>query len=141
MGAKVGKLAKVQYNGANVLGMGKWSMSGFTREMLEDTEFGDDIKTFLSGAGDAGTLSIAGFYDPSDTTGQTALNALVAAGTVIPYSTSTGLKLFIDGTSYWAVGSGGQVLVTKGIAIDMDKNGLGQAAFEFKVSGAAMTLT
>jgi hypothetical protein len=130
--AKVGKLASVKYLGSKVAGMGTWSLSGFTRETLEDTEFGDDVKTFVFGLADGGTIDFNGLYDPADTT-QNALLGLILAGTVCATSM---LQFFIDSTSYWMITSGGQILLTKAAAVSMDKSGLGQISFSAKCSGA-----
>lgn len=139
MAAKVGKLASVKYNGNKVCGMGTWSLSGFTRETLEDTEFGDDIKSFVFGMGDGGTVEFSGIYDPADTTGMIALDALCIAGTSLAASTA-GLAFYIDSTSYYSV-TGGTILPTKSVAVSMDKNGLGQISFSGKISGGYMKLT
>ena len=135
MAAKVGKLASVKYLGSKVAGMGTWSISGLTREILEDTEFTDDVKTFMFGLADGGTIDFNGLYDPADTT-QNIFLSLLLAGTVLTWSTTAPqLQLFIDSTSYWAVSSGGTILITKAAAISMDKSGLGQISFSAKVSG------
>lgn len=139
MAAKVGKLASVKNNGTKVAGMGTFNLSGFTRDTLEDTEFGDDIKTYLFGMGDGGTVDFNGIYDPADTTGQVALDALCAAGTSLGTGTA-GLAFYIDSTSYWSLDAGA-MLLTKSHAVSMDKNGLGQISFSAKISGGKMVLT
>jgi hypothetical protein len=138
MASKAGKLAGVKYNGTKVAGMGQLNLSGFTRETLEDTEFGDDIKSFVFGMGDGGTVDFSGIYDPADTTGQVALDALCAAGTTLSTGTA-GLAFYIDSTSYWSLDAG-TMLLTKSHAITMEKNGLGQISFSAKVSGGKMVL-
>lgn len=142
MSFKVGKtVAGVKYNGTKIAGMGTFSLSGFSRETLEDTEFGDDVKTYLFGMGDGGTVSFSGLYDPDDTTGQVAFDALCAAGTSIGTGTS-GLAFYIDASSYWSLsGSGATMLPTKSHSVSLDKNGLGQITFEAKISGGQMVLS
>ncbi len=132
--AKVGKLASVKIGAAKVAGIGTWSMSGLSRETLEDTEFGDDVKTFVFGMADGGTVDFNGLYDPADTTGQLAFEAKVLAGTSWT-SGAAGLCFYIDSTSYWSISGAGTLLPTKCDAISMDKNGLGQISFSCKVSG------
>lgn len=132
MSAKAGKLASVKHMGNAVAGMGTWNMSGITRDVLEDTEFGDDVKTFVFGQADGGTIDFEGLYDPADTTGQLTLNQAIIDGTV--QSTSM-LQFFIDSTSYWSVSSGGTLLITKAQQVSMDKSGLGRTSFSCKVSG------
>lgn len=135
--AKVGKIASVKLGTYKVSGMGTFTLSGFTRDVLEDTEFGDDIKTFMFGLGTGGTLSFSGLYDPTDSTGQVLLDSACKNS-----STFTGgdLKLYIDNTSYLTVDTGGNILITKCKAITMEKNGLGQCSFEGTISGGAMVL-
>jgi hypothetical protein len=139
MGAKVGKLASVKYAGNKVAGMGTWNLSGFTRETLEDTEFGDDIKTFVFGMGDGGTVSFNGIYDPADTTGVIALDALCAAGTAITSTGTAGLAFYIDSTSYFSLDAG-SILMMKSHPVSTEKNGLAQISFEGKISGGKMVL-
>ncbi len=134
MAAKVGKLASVKIGTAVVAGMGTWSMSGISRETLEDTEFGDDVKTFVFGVADGGTIDFNGYYDPLDTTGQALLKTAVLNGTAYASGT-TGLNFYIDAASYWSISGTGTLLPTKCDAISMDKNGLGQISFSCKVSG------
>lgn len=138
MAAKPGKLASVKIGASKVAGIGTWSMSGLTRDVLEDTEFGDDIKTFVFGAADGGMLDFNGLYDPSDTTGQVALRTAVLNSTSYGSGT-TGLNFYLDATSYWSISGTGTLLPTKCDTISMDKSGLGQISFSCKVSGT-MTL-
>ncbi len=139
MAAKVGKLAKVMIGATNVAGMGTWSMTGLSRETLEDSEFGDDVKSFVFGLADGGTVDFNGLYDPTDTTGQLLLKTAVLNGTAYASGT-TGLNFYIDAASYWSISGTGTLLPTKCDAISMDKNGLGQISFSCKVSGT-MKLT
>jgi len=136
--AKPGKLASVKYNGNKIIGMGQWSLSGFTRDTLEDTEFEDDIKSYVFGLGDGGTVDFSGIYDPTDTTGMIALDALCAAGTALTTGTA-GLAFYIDSTSYYSLDAG-TMLITKSKAVSMDKSGLGQISFSAKISGGKMVL-
>jgi len=72
-----GRLAKVMYGTVVIAGLGTWSMSGFVPDVVEDTAFGDTVKKWKRGGIDeAGEVTFSGNYDPSDTNGQVALNAL-----------------------------------------------------------------
>ncbi|PKN20884.1 MAG: hypothetical protein CVU71_03645 [Deltaproteobacteria bacterium HGW-Deltaproteobacteria-6] len=140
MGISVGKDSKgVYYNGTKVAQMGTMNLSGFTRDTLEDTEFDDDIKTYVFGTGDGGGISFNGNYDNADTTGQGAVDALCVNGTLVNEGTA-GLVFYINQTNYWGL-SGGNILMTKGRAFSMDKSGIGQISFEGKISGGKMVLT
>lgn len=129
-----GRLAKVMYGSVTVAGLGTWSMSGFVPDVVEDTAFGDTVKTWKeAGIGDAGTVSFSGNYDPDDTNGQVALNALANLGAEL-----TNLYFYETTNKFWRVGSGGKLILTKFNAVTMSKSGLGQVSFEAKVSGKPM---
>lgn len=129
-----GRLAKVMYGSAVIAGMGEWSMSGFVPDLAEDTAFGDDVKKWKeAGIGDAGTVSFSGNYDPDDTNGQTALNALANTGAEL-----TNLYFYTKTNQFWRVGSGGCIILDKFNALKMQKNGLGTVEFSGKVSGKKM---
>jgi hypothetical protein len=145
MGTKIGKDCKVAIGAASVVGMGTWSLSGITSDSLEDTEFGDNWKTFKFGIKDGGQVTFNGLFDPADTTGQGVLKAANLDNTNL-----TTLRLYIDNTSYyepcqttsWWTASDStnnetfpsHVNVTS-YDISSDKSGLMQTSFTCKVSG------
>jgi hypothetical protein len=137
MASKSGFAAKVTLGTNTIAGMGTWSMDGVSRETIEDTAFGDTVKKYVFGFMDGGGLTFDGNYDPSDSTGQAILNSACINASALG---SGSIRLYIDNTSYWTVGSGGTLLVTKANAVTMDKNALGKISFAAKVSGAAMVL-
>jgi hypothetical protein len=129
-----GKGGKVMLGSVTIANIKEWSISGFVMGTLETTAFGTTIKTFIpDNTGDPGTVSFSGNYDPSDSTGQLAIDALCLAGTL-----STDLYLYANTSTFWRVGSGGNIITTKGKAITLPRNGLGSVSYEGKVSGAAM---
>ena len=133
MAAKKGKDCKVT-NGANkILGMGTWSINGITSDQLEDTEFGDDWKTYLYGLKDGGQVSFNGYYDPADSTGQDILRSANENETEL-----TDLRFYVDDNSYWRPNSTGtpksHIIITSW-DINADKSGLVQCSFTGKVSG------
>jgi hypothetical protein len=129
-----GKNGKVMLGSVTIANIKEWAISGFVMGTLETSAFGTTIKTFIpDDLGDPGTLSFSGNYDPSDSTGQAALDALCAAGT-----TSTDLYLYANTSTFWRVGSGGSIITTKGKAVSFSRSGLGSVSFEGKISGAAM---
>jgi len=137
MASKSGFAAKVTLGTYTIAGMGTWSMDGVSRETIEDTAFGDSVKKYVFGFMDGGAISFDGSYDPADMTGQAILNSACVNASFLG---SGSIRLYIDNTSYWTVGSGGYLLVTKANGITMDKNGLGKVSFNAKVSGVAMVL-
>ncbi len=142
MSATGGRKARVMYGSNTIANIGEFNLSGFTPDLLESTSFGDTVKTYVrAGIDDAGEISFSGNYDPADTNGQVALNALKTV--------TTGLTnlYFYDiyaggsaGTTYsfWRVASGGTILLNKFNAVTMSKNSLGTVSFSGKVSGAAL---
>jgi len=137
-----GRFQKVTYGTTKVLGAGKFSLSGLSRKTMEASEFGDDIDKFEFGTADGGTISISDvLYDPVDTTGQAMLDALVAGALKsLGNNLTSGLRFYINSTSYRQVGTSGHILLTSGYKMDADRNGLAKCGFEGKVSGAAMVL-
>jgi hypothetical protein len=134
MAAINGKGGKVMLGSVVVANIKEWSISGFVMGTLETTAFASVIKTFIpDDTGDPGTVSFSGNYDPADSTGQLAIDALCVAGT-----TSTNLYLYANTSTFWRVGTGGNIITTKGKAITLPRTGLGTVSFEGKVSGAAM---
>lgn len=133
-GAITGKNAKVMYGSNVIAGQVEWSMSGFAQSVTETTAFGDTIKTYKAAdAGDPGTISFNGNYDPTDADSQLALDAVCQDGNGL-----TNLYLYANTNTFWRVGSGGEIIVSKASNITLPRNGIGKITFEGQVSGAAM---
>ncbi len=136
MSSKGGRYAKVMYGSVVVAGMGEFSLSGYTPDVVEDTAFGDIVKKWLdAGIADGGTFSFKGNYDSDDSAGQVALDTVCKAGGLL-----TNLYFYITATKFWRVAAGGYLILTKSDGLTMAKNGLGQISFEGKVSGGKMEL-
>ena len=129
-----GSKGKVMLGSVTIANILEWNLSGFVMGVLDTTAFGDTIRTFIPDeTGDPGTISFTGNYDPSDSTGQLAIDALCVAGTA-----STDLYLYANTSTFWRVGAGGSIYTTKGKAVSMPRSGLGTVSFEGQVSKAAM---
>ena len=129
-----GRLAKVMYGSSVVAGIGTWSMSGFIPDVKENTAFGDTVMKWKeAGIGDAGTIAFDGMYDPADTTGQVALNALADTGTEL-----TNLYFYESTSVFWRVAAGGAIILDKFNVINMAKNDLAKVSFSGKVSAKRM---
>lgn len=134
MAAIGGRLAKVMYGANLVAGIGTWSMTGFQPDVLESTAFGDTVKSWTeAGIGDGGTITFSGNYDPTDTTGQVALNALAGTGAEL-----TNLYFYESTSVFWRVQAGGKLIITKFAEKTFAKNALATVTFEVKVSGKPM---
>lgn len=126
---------------SKILGAGKYSISGVTRKTVDCSEFGVDIDIFEFGSADGGTISLSDVsYDPTDPQ-QNTLRSAVEAGTKLNGSTTSGLLLWVNSTSYLHVGTSGHVLMTSAGKVDADRNGMAKTSFEGKISGAFVYLT
>ena len=136
MAVKVGRTGKVTLGSTKILGLGAWNISGLDADQLEDTEFGDNVKTYIIALRDGGTVSFDGYYDPADTSdGQEDIRKAFDNGTLV-----TSLRFYEDATSYWYISNGGLVTAGGGIyitsyEIGADKGGLISCSFSGKVSG------
>ena len=81
---------------------------------------------------DAGTLEFNGNWDPSDAV-QQSLHTACAAGTHL-----TNLYLYANTSTFWRVGTGGYIIVTKSQAITLPRNNFGTISFAGDISTAAM---
>jgi hypothetical protein len=131
-----GKLGKVMYGSVVVAEQVSWSMSGVSMATTTaPTPFGatgTKVKEAID-VPDAGTLEFDGNYDPSDTYGQKALVTVCKAGTHL-----TNLYLYVATSTFWRVGSGGYIIVTKSDAIKLPRNNFGTISFSGDISTAAM---
>jgi hypothetical protein len=129
-----GRLAKVMYGSVVIAGLGEWSMSGFVPDIKEDTAFGDTVKKWKrAGIDDAGEVTFGGNYDPLDTTGQVAINALQAVDGGL-----TNLYFYESTYIFWRVAAGGEIVLTKFNAVKFSKNDLATIDFAGKISAKAM---
>lgn len=128
----VGKDAKVTLGTDQVLGMGTWTMSGISTDLLESTEFGDEWKRYELGLKDGGDISFSGLYDKADTTGQDVLRTANENGTNL-----TTIRFYVDNTSYWTPTTTlplSSCLVTAW-SIGAEKGSLVTADFTVKIDG------
>lgn len=123
---------------SKVLGAGKFSISGATRKTVDVSEFGVDVDTFEFASADGGTISLTDVsYDPTNPEQQTLQNC-VQNQTKLINSTTSGIRFWINSTSYLTVGTSGNILMTSAGKVDADRNGVAKTSFEGKVSGAFM---
>jgi hypothetical protein len=126
---------------SKILGAGTYEISGITRKTVDCSEFGVDIDIFEFGSADGGTITLSNVsYDPTDPM-QNALRAAVEAGTKLIYnSTTSGIRFWINSTSYLTIGTSGTILMTNAGKVSADRNGMAKTDFSGKVSGAFMYL-
>ena len=68
-----------------VLNLTNWSLSQPGPELIDATVFGSSWKQDKAGIRDGGTISISGYFDWADTTGQKVLNTIYNAGAEFVY--------------------------------------------------------
>lgn len=139
MGKKTGVNGSVMYGSVTVANMVSWSISGFTMPVTSaPTAFGDTgTKVYeVAELGEAGTIEFNGNYDPADASGQLALSSVCQLGSHL-----TNLYLYVNTNTYWAVGAGGYIIVTKADAVTLPRNNFGTISFSGQVSTVAMAQT
>ncbi len=125
---------------SKILGAGKYSITGETRKTVDASEFGVDIDIFEFGSADGGTISLSDVvYDPTNPE-QLTLQNCVKNGTKLINSTTSGIRFWVNSTSYLTVGTSGTILMTSSGKVDADRSGMAKTSFEGKVSGAFMYL-
>jgi len=125
---------------SKVLGAGKFEISGVTRRTVDVSEFGVDADIFEFSSMDGGTISLTDVkYDPTDPQ-QVTLQSCALNKTKLVNSTTSGIRLWINSTSYLTVGTSGQILMTSVGKVSADRNGVATTSFEGKVSGDVMIL-
>jgi len=125
---------------SKILGAGTYSISGITRTTVDVSEFGVDVNIYEFGSADGGTISLSNVaYDPTNPE-QLTLQGCVENKTDLIHSTTSGIRFWINSTSYLTIGTSGNILMTKAGAVEADRNGVARTSFEGQVSGAFMYL-
>lgn len=122
-----------------ILGAGTYTVAGATRRTVDASEFGVDVDIFEFQSADGGTISLGTVnYDPTDAA-QNTLRTAVTDGIKLGHSPLTsGIRFWINSTSYLTCGTSGYILMTKAGDVNADRNGLATTSFEGQVSGAFM---
>jgi len=81
---------------------------------------------------DPGDVKFAGHYDPTDSTGQIALELACKNGTEFGPGD---IRFYLDPTTYLTPDTGGVIVITKCKAISMEKSGVATVEFDGKLSG------
>ena len=125
---------------SKLLGAGTYEISGAVRKTVDVSEFGVDIDIFEFGSADGGTIAINNVsYDPTDPM-QNYLRTCVEQGIKLDNGATSGLRFWVNSTSFLAVGTSGNILMTTAGAVMADRNGSAKTSFSGKVSGAFMYL-
>jgi len=125
---------------SKVLGAGKYSLSGVTRKTVDASEFGVDMDIFEFTSADGGRISRTDvLFDPTYPQQETLRNAAFNKTKLIN-SVTSGIRFWLNSTSYMTIGTSGQILMTTGNKVDADRSGLAKTSFEGKVSGDQMII-
>ncbi len=127
---------------SKIMGGGKYSITGAIRRTQESSEFGDDVDFYEFISANGGTISLVDvIFDPTDPEQNTLRTAVTTAGGVkLINSVTSGIRFWLNSTSYMTVGTSGFILMTKAGPVDADRNGLAKTSFEGQVSGAFMII-
>jgi len=141
--SKASFFGKVTIGDVSVLGMGTWTWSGFTRDTVEDIEFGIGIATYEMDVLRPGTISFDGNYKKDDTTGQDELRSYH-----INEVEMTDIRFYVDSVSYYtpnsttAAGGGllegeevASVIITSVDPIAFSLGSVGKIGFSVQLTG------
>jgi hypothetical protein len=125
---------------SKILGAGTYSISGVTRTLQDASEFGVETNIYEFGCADGGTITLSNVsYDPTCPE-QNTLVGCVEDGVKLIYSSTSGIRFWINSTSYLTVATSGSILMTKAGGVEADRCGLAKTSFEGQVSGGFMWL-
>lgn len=126
---------------SKILGAGTYEISGIVRRTVDCSEFGVDIDIFEFASADGGTITLSNVaFDPTDPM-QNALRTYAQDGVkMIHNSTTSGIRFWINSTSYMTIGTSGNILMTDVGKVSADRNGIARTDFKGKISGAFMYL-
>ena len=130
-----GKAGYVMYGGNTIAELTEWAITGVSMAVIKkDPAFADTVvEKIADGVVEPGTISFRGNYDPDDSTGQALLSTACQAGVGI-YN----LYLYAAAATWWHVGTGGTIIVTKADSVTLPRSGMGVIDFAGEVEGAAM---
>ncbi len=133
----VGYKGKVMLGQTTVLNIASWTGGGVTRAMLDSGYLGMPYDVFTVGPKSSDPISITGWYDPTDSTGQEAIRGYLLAGTSI-----TNLRLYFDtnDTDFFTLGQDSEALVESVSSTTAEKGAttLCPISFSLRISKGAL---
>lgn len=135
-----------------ILNLTNWTLSQPGPDLIDATAMGDDWKKYKAAVRDGGSISISGFFDWEDTTGQKALINRLSSGTVIRYpgtpGTTEGTRFelwpgddtTVAGAGCWKFSTGAgtttleKKLIINSVNVGQDKSGLGSIDMNLKIT-------
>jgi hypothetical protein len=137
----IGSFQKVTIGtSTKVLGVGKFTINGATRKTVDASEFGVDIDIFEFGSADGGTITLSPvMYDMTDPS-QLFLISCCQNATKLTNNFTSGLRFWLNSTSYMTIGTSGAILLTDVGDVNADRSGMATTQFVGKISGAFMMI-
>ena len=119
---------KVTIGADTVLGMGTWTWGGYSREMLDDTEFGDNTDDYIYGILRGGQFTFDGNYKKDNTQGQDILRSYM-----LNEINLTNIRFYVDSVNYFTPVT--HVRVESIEAVDLLPSALGRVTFKLQTAG------
>jgi hypothetical protein len=128
---------------SKILGAGTYEISGVTRKTVDVSEFGVDIDIFEYASAAGGTITLSNVhYDPTDPMQNYLRTCIETEGGIkLDNGSTSGIRFWINNTSYLCVGTSGHILMTNAGKVSADRNGTAKTDFSGQISGAFMYLT
>lgn len=118
---------------ATLMQMASWEYSGPTREMIDKgTAFNETYKKVYPAAIDGGTVTVNGFYVPSNATNRGVVASLTSGADV------SHLKLYFSSTGYYSNATA-NIYVESVNGPTVDSNGVAEITYNFRVSNGQLT--
>ncbi len=128
----LGKLAL----GANTVGsITKWAIGGMVNDLISAEVFADTFKKFVYGQGNGGKVTFSGYFDATDTNGQTALQTAWKNKTTLATGTTNDPRLYYSAAGYLELSTGAECLVEDIQIGAEDLSGLVSFSCTLQVSG------
>jgi len=115
--------------------MKKWGPNALTNKLINSEVFADEFEKFEYGQGNGGKVSISGFYDATDTTGQAVLMAACSGKTKLNTTLTNDPRLYYSATGYFELSTGAGCLVESVEIGEADLSNLVPITFTLQVSG------
>jgi len=130
-----GYLGKLALGSNTVANINKWSVGGMTNDLISAEVFADTFKKFVYGQGNGGKVTFSGYFDATDTNGQTALQTAWKNKAVLSTGNTNDPRLYYSATGYLELSTGAEALVEEINFGEADLTGLVAFSVTLQVSG------
>ncbi len=130
-----GYLCKLALGSNTVANINKWALGGMTNDLISAEVFADTFKKFVYGQGNGGKVTFSGYFDATDTNGQTALQTVWKNKTTLATGTTNDPRLYYSATGYLKLSTSAEALIEEINFGEADLTGLVAFAVTLQVSG------